>query len=857
MPSEQYPHLSFVGFEVDRAQLSGGGKLSAQTVENKQHREAHAEFLKARLDNLNAWWSEQKTQRDGNLPELIGVPLWVQIDPTEDNSNFLRTMGFTVVSEEEDGFVLVAANEQTFVISGQKIDDFLDSQKKKNGKPASIYEMGQPETEDERIRRILPDTLQESWQTLEDGQALIVDLSISCDVKQPSTFDPPAEGESDERFAKRECNRDARVAEMVLELDDLKRKRETQIECYISSYHGEILACYDNCSEVDFPDSFTVRVSISGQGFKDILRTFPYLFQVECLEEVVVGEGGTELSGVVHDVTILKPTEDAPSVCVIDSGIQEGHRLLEPGINSMHSKNFIPGHSDTDIADYVSPVGHGTQVAGNVLYPDSIPERGEFELYGFVQNARILDENNQLPESVQPALYIEEILAHYSDKYGTKIFNHSINGAIPYRNPHMSTWAAAIDKTSYLRDVLLIQSAGNISANNPHPLRCGIQNHIQSGRDYPEYAHEPSCRLSNPAQSFQSLTVGSVGESEFDDGHRSVIAGKDKSSAFSRSGPGIWGSIKPEVVEVGGDLIRSDTTPVWVSQHSDAAPLLVQSTLHGQSSLGRKSVGTSFSAPRVSGLALQLQAMMPDETALLYRALIANCARWPEWAEQDSDPLAVLRRIGYGRPDHERALGNDPHRVTLVISDEDLYARQAKLFRVPVPFALRAAESNYDVRIDVTLSYAAMPRRTRQGHRQYLSCRLDWKCSRRNEPEESFRSNLFKRENADSDYGGYFPWMLREDGRSGTITEAQRSRGTLQKDWAVVQSHDLPEDFLIGVVGHPGWDTANQYPANFALVVSFEAVNRDVEIYEDVRVLVDQMRINEQVKVDIPAGGFD
>jgi hypothetical protein len=73
----------------------------------------------------------------------------------------------------------------------------------------------------------------------------------------------------------------------------------------------------------------------------------------------------------------------------------------------------------------------------------------------------------------------------------------------------------------------------------------------------------------------------------------------------------------------------------------------------------------------------------------------------------------------------------------------------------------------------------------------------------------------------------------------------------------VIKSHELPEDFLIGVVGHPGWDNANQYPAKFALVVSFEAVNDDIEIYEDVRVLVDQLRIQEQAGVVIPVDDFD
>lgn len=858
MPPDQYPHLPFIGVEVNRARLNGGGNPSQQTVENKQNRPAHAERLRNRLDHLNSWWGEQKEQREAdNLPEQDGIPLWVRIDPNDASADFLRNMGFEIVSEEEDGYVLVAANDETFVISGQKLDEFVDTERTRNGKPASVYEIGQPETQSERIERILPDDLRHTWQALDDSQTIVVDLSISCDVKQPSALRLCGDSETEEHYRRYLVNRDTTVANMMRQFDDLQRERETQLERYVFSYNGEILDCYDNSTGADFSDSFTVRVSISGRGFKDIIQTFPYLFQVEGLEEIAVDGDITTSEQFESDVTIVTPEEGAPSVCVIDSGIQEGHSLLEPGINPEHSCNFIPGDNDDDTADYVAPVGHGTQVAGNVLYPDSMPELGEFELAGFVQNARILNAENQLPESVMPALYINEIVSHYHDGYGTRIFNHSVNGAVPYRSPHMSTWAAAMDKISYLRDVLIVQSVGNIRCRSATPIRFGVQNHIQAGRGYPDYLHEPSCRLANPAQSFQALSVGSVSDSDFNDGTRIAVAGADCSSAFSRVGPGIWGSIKPEVVDVGGDLVMSNTTPPMVSQHTSVAPAMVQSTRHGQPAVGQHSVGTSFSAPRVTGLAMQLQALMPDETALLYRALIANSARWPGWAEDDHCPRNVLYRIGYGRPDHERALGNDPHRVTLVVSEQDLCAREAKLFRVPVPHNLRAAESNYDVRIDVTLSYAAMPRRTRRGHGQYLSCRLDWKCSAKGQAEDAFRNELFLTGDEDRSYDAYFPWKLRNYDNRGVIRGASRNRGTLQKDWTIVKSHDLPEDFLIGVVGHPGWDNANQYPANFALVVSFEAVNNDIEIYEDVRVLVDQMRIQEQADVAIPVDEFD
>ena len=848
MSEVPFPHLRFVGVEFDRARLHSGGESSAQTITNKQNRVAHSEHLRKQLANLNAWWGEQKKLRgEQGAPEIKGIPLWVKIDPSEQNADFLRGFGFQIVAEEEDGFVLLAADEQTFTIAGQKLDAFREALPRKD-KPASIYEIAQQETEEDRIKRVLPAGLWDSWRTLDDAKPLVADLSISCDLGQPSDFKPQGEGESDEHYQLRLQRRELRIKTLQRELDELKLNREQQIEAYITAYKGQILDCYDGSKGIDFPDSFTIRVQICGQGFKDIVRTFPYLFQVEEIEDVL--NDGADL-GAAQDsvVEVLPPSVEAPSACIIDSGIQEDHKFLGFGIKADHSYNFIPGQSPSDTADYVKFVGHGTQVAGGVLFPNEIPIEGKYQLAGYVQNARILDVNNKLSELNQPAAYIQQITQHYNSKYRTRIFNHSINAAIPFRTPHMSTWAAAIDKVSYENDILIVQSGGNIQSRNPNLVQMGVENHLQAGRKYPDYLYEPSSKLANPAQSFQALTVGAIGASDYSDESRVSIGGAEKCSAFSRTGLGIWDSIKPEVVEIGGDLLQTTSPPFQVSEHPGVAPLLIQSTLYGRNALGTCSVGTSYAAPRIAALALDLQRMLPEETALLYRALIANSARWPRWAEEATDKYSVMRQIGYGRPDPLRALENDPYRVTLVISGETLSAREAKMFRVPVPAKLRSPGSEFDVRIDITLSYAAMPRRTRQGHRQYLSCRLDWKCSKKGEPEGAFRRSLFADIESDSIKYEYLPWMLRNDDY-GQIPEVRRNHGTLQKDWAIVKGRDLPEDFLIGVVGHPGWDKANQYPAKFALAVSFEAVNRDIEIYEEVRVLLDNIRVQEN-KVSI------
>ena len=88
------------------------------------------------------------------------------------------------------------------------------------------------------------------------------------------------------------------------------------------------------------------------------------------------------------------------------------------------------------------------------------------------------------------------------------------------------------------------------------------------------------------------------------------------------------------------------------------------------------------------------------------------------------------------------------------------------IFGVPIPDSIRGAGQEFPVRIDVTLSYSAEPRRTRKSRRSYLGTWLDWKSSNLGEEFESFQSRSIKDFETDnavpSDKG--FNWMLdRQD----------------------------------------------------------------------------------------------
>ncbi|MEE8452763.1 MAG: hypothetical protein V3R99_12640 [Thermoguttaceae bacterium] len=146
--------------------------------------------------------------------------------------------------------------------------------------------------------------------------------------------------------------------------------------------------------------------------------------------------------------------------------------------------------------------------------------------------------------------------------------------------------------------------------------------------------------------------------------------------------------------------------------------------------------------------------------------------------------------------------------------------------------------------IEVTLSYVAQPRRTRRNRRRYLSTWVDWKSSKLGESIESFRRRVLKGEdgNDNAARGATLRWTLGAQEDHGDIEGAKRSSGTVQKDWAVVKSNALPDNFCIAVMGHQGWSKDPDSEAHYSLAVSCEIVGREIPIYDDLRVAVEELQ---------------
>jgi Subtilase family len=837
--SDRFPHIQLrLAKEGIAASPPGGGrKKDAQTLANSGDRGGHGSRLNNSVSSITASWKDaQEKREEEEEPELPkSRRIILKIDPNSFDPESLKSYGIEVIAELEDGYIIGASADLELSELQKKIEKFI-REEHGGGKVAEIWDVIDGIKKPEYI---LSPELMAHWDRVKDDQIYTVDVGIAClGIKSKLSDCPKIEKDETPEHFQQKVNRWIDRRNLTYEeWDNIKSEREDEFTEFIQNYHGEILNIVDGNipHSAQLPDSFSCRIQISGKGLKDLVFNFPYIFDVgepDVFAELIEGEA---LSDADPPRFKLQPPElNAPKVCVIDSGIQERHPLLKAAIDGDNSTSWVPGETDKK-ADYVSNGGHGTRVAGAVLYPITIPRIGNEKAVCWIQNARILDGNCQLPTQLFPPILLGDIVEFYHSKTTTRIFNHSITGSVPCRTQYMSAWAAGIDNLTWEKDILLIVAAGNLplSGRIGH-TRLSVQEHLAANRLCPDYLLEDSCRIANPAQSFQALTVGSISPASYHALSYSSISQKDKPSAFSCSGLGIWDTIKPEVVEYGGDLVKDESIPPNIISRKEVCPELVRSTLNGGPAVAADNIGTSFATPKVSHIAACLAAELPDESCLLYRALIVQSARWPNWAmAEDVNKLHVIRQIGYGIPNLDRALGNSPNRITLITrNNRFIKARQAHIYQVKMPEKLQSPGDDLDILVEVTLSYKAQPRRTRRNRRKYLSTWLDWECSQKEEEPERFLKRLLKEYDSPKDKAEGFKWTLGKKAKKhGKIEGTSRSAGTLQKDWTVVKSFELREAFCIAVVGHEGWNNAPDAEAPYSLVISFEALASNIPIY--------------------------
>jgi len=811
---DRFPHLNFVQKVQGKPRFLGGGKPNPITVHNKENRSAHSTNLYSNTSKIKSSWTKSFTNRSNEdlapLDEEI-VPVFLQINPELIISDFdLKSFGIEIISEEDDGFVIGASLDGLKSLE-EKINGFI-KQDYGTGKIADLWQIIDGNREEWKPIHILSSELFDKWDTIKDDIEYELEVSIAFDKPLGKKPDPSKKG-GKKRLEK--------YRNALIERDELLMQRENDFGSFINHY-GEITS-----SLVSLEDSFACEVKITGKGLKDLVFNYPFVFEVAEKEEIGGLESNQETVS-SKEIEILPPNDNEIEIGVIDSGVMENHFLIEPSIKPENSRSYI---SDQSSSDYVTGGGHGTKVAGVILYPKGVSSIEEpYQLPFFIRNLRVLDEDNLLLNRF-PAELMHQIVEENTD---CKIFNLSINSRSPFRKKHMSSWAASIDTLIHEHQLIFVVSAGNISKED-------IRYYHNQGKVYPNYLEEPFCKVANPGQCSFGLVVGSINHNFYEDENWVSLGQANQVSPFSRTGTGIWGKVKPDLVEYGGGLVISKNGINSVRENEHIAPELLRSTLHGGSAIGKDSSGTSFATPKISHTAGQLLKLYPDEGINLIRALLIQGARLPE-DHFRSPTTQSIEYYGYGFPSIDRSTNNEENRITFY-NTGNIKAEEGHIYSLLIPDELRNPENEYDILIEVSLAFTAKVRRTRQKTKSYLGTWLDWTNSKIGESYEDFKNYALKEvEETETSYDNdarndleNFNWKIKRRVDYGAVKGINRNYSSLQKDWAIIKSFQLHDEISFAVRAHSGWDK-NKEEIPYSIVVSMEVLDESVPIYELIRI---------------------
>ncbi|MEQ1492526.1 MAG: S8 family serine peptidase, partial [Terricaulis sp.] len=381
--------------------------------------------------------------------------------------------------------------------------------------------------------------------------------------------------------------------------------------------------------------------------------------------------------------------------------------------------------------------------------------------------------------------------------------------------------------------------------------------------------------LEDPAQSWNSVSVGGFTRKENPPAPPpsfTPVVPANHRSPYSRGSnmlPDDLTPIKPEVLFEAGNMLADETGYCgW----NPAVSLLAA----GSDVLAEPLVpfwATSAATGMAGQFVGRLQAELPTHWPETHRALMVDSARWPQpirgrligrgahWkSTSKGEKQRILREVGYGVPEIERAIASVRNDLTLVaeaeiqpfiLSDDSRNAvfNEMHFYKLPWPKDALEALENFIVKMKVTLSYFIEPNLSGRASTRpdtYRSFGLRFAMKKRNETDARFRSRISAAQTKDrtetdgeSDY-----WLL-----GPKAIQAGSLHCDLWRGHAIdLAMHDAIAVYPVGGwwKSHLGQQRMNDI-GRYALTVSISALEHDVDLYAEVKALVDARELEISV----------
>lgn len=548
------------------------------------------------------------------------------------------------------------------------------------------------------------------------------------------------------------------------------------------------------------------------------------------------------------------PAMDVPAVCLLDSGVNRAHILIEPALaeTDMAAVNAEWGTSD-------SAQGHGTGMAGIALFGDLTPHLRSIEVPSLthrLESVKILPPNGFAPteERFYGAITKQAVTLPETERperprvFCLAVTNEDRSGIRP------TTWSAAIDQ----------EAAGVTEAGEKVPPRLFV---VSAGNapnpiEMEQIADPDTLQIEDPAQAWNAITVGgytdliNIQEPEFE-GYTPYAEAGDISPYTRTSTLWLQGKspFKPDIVmEAGNRVVSPAKTDAY-----DADSLALLST--GPNADRHPLVSfraTSAASAQAARLAARLRAEFPDYWPETIRALMIHGADWTplmtralEVAPNKSAAYSLLRRYGHGVPTFERAAASARNHLALISQAEiQPYNRSGKgmnechFYSLPWPQEALESLGEQDVTLKITLSYFIEPNPGSSASfdpYRYQSYGLRFDLKRRSETTVNFAKRLNKQawENPNDR-----PPREPDDDR-WLFGPNSMSAGSLHSDKWTGPAVDLLSRNIICIKPVGGWwknrakaDVRSQ-KARYSLILSLRSQDNEIDLYTPISALIE------------------
>jgi hypothetical protein len=608
-------------------------------------------------------------------------------------------------------------------------------------------------------------------------------------------------------------------------------------------------------SEIHFPENTVVLVRATPRQLSE------QVFMLNCLAEVrKAKETAASLLGMpvgtqadwVHALAsqVIPPPEDAPAVCLLDTGVSRAHPLLQAATHTDHLHAYDPAWGTADHN------GHGTEMAGIALYGDLLDLLVTVEpiaLTHRIESVKILPPVGGSDPELYGHITIESVArSEIANPLSDRVFCLTVTTTDSRDRGQPSSWSAALDSVCF-----------GMSEDPPSPrlVMVAAGNTDRMARsDYP--ASNFTDGIHDPSQAWNALTIGAYTEK--------CSLGPDVDGWTPLARPGglspcsttslIWERqwpIKPELLLEGGNMARHRDLPD--PDYHDALQLI---TTHFQpafrllTSTGDTSAATALAARMAAMIIAEYPSLWPETV----RALLVHSAEWTPGLLDQRNPWRMTKRrlenmmrcFGYGVPDIESALFSARNSLTLVAQetlvpftrdDGTIKTRDLHLHALPWPTEALYALGDTEVELRVTLSYFIEPNPGRRGHRRrfrYRSHGLRFEMKTATESVDDFRRRINRIARAEvDDYeagtGDTNNWLFGPN---------LRTRGSIHHDRWRGNAVDLASKGYLAIYPVGGWWKERTHlrkwgsSARYSLIVNIRTPREDIDIYTPVANLV-------------------